>query len=37
MNGIRLTKRGYRVATITTAISFLIMMGLIGWLENLGM
>jgi hypothetical protein len=36
MNDIRLTRRGYRVATITAAISLVIMMGLIGWLENLG-
>lgn len=36
MNEIQLTKRGYRVATIMAAIGFVTLMGLIGWLENLG-
>jgi hypothetical protein len=37
MNGIQLTRRGYRVATITAAIGFVTLMGFIGWIENLGM
>ena len=36
MNGIQLTRRGYRVATIMAALGFVTVMGLIGWLENLG-
>jgi hypothetical protein len=36
MNDIRLTQRGYRVATLTAGIVFLIVMGFVGWLENLG-
>jgi hypothetical protein len=37
MNGIQLTRRGYRVATVAAVIGFLTVMGFIGWIENLGM
>lgn len=35
MNGIQLTKRGYRVATIMAALGFITLMGFVGWIEGL--
>ena len=35
MNGIRLTRRGYRVVGVAAAILFLAVLGFAGWIEGL--
>lgn len=37
IGGMTLTKRGERLLAYTTILTFLLIMGFVGWLETLGM
>jgi hypothetical protein len=37
VNGIILTRRGHRVISFIGVLGILLLMGFVGWIENLGM
>lgn len=37
MNGARLTKRGWFVVNVAFCSGLVLLMGFVGWLENVGM